>query len=83
MNCSLNEKWNGIECTCVDGWFRINGTCATCQVGMFYNSTAKICQSLCGVNEVIVNGTNCICKENFYRINKVCSQCPAGTGFRT
>lgn len=41
--CKKNEGWNGKECACVTGFFKIGGVCQTCDANSYYNGNDCIC----------------------------------------
>ncbi len=53
-----------------------------CAPGTVYNSSSKVCESICKFNEVWNSGS-CVCKSNFYRIGSNCLQCRNGTGYNS
>lgn len=41
--CKEREAWNGKECACKTGFFKINGECLTCDPNSYYNGATCVC----------------------------------------
>lgn len=66
--CGPNEYWCGGVCTCVNGYYKINGQCVPVQPTY-----------VCPFNSES-NGVNCVCKQGYYPVVPgACEKCPSGT----
>ncbi len=43
-NCPVNETITNGKCDCVEGTYRVSGTCSVCKNGEFYNNQTQVCK---------------------------------------
>lgn len=44
QRCLPNEMWNGMECICEAGYYRIRGRCQTCDENSVYDGENCLCK---------------------------------------
>ncbi len=83
-NSLINQNKDSCICPPSTTFDDVAIVCANieCVPGTVYNSSLKLCESICKVNQVWNSGS-CVCKSNFYRIGSNCLQCQNGTGYNS
>lgn len=72
-----NEKYSYGQCICLEGYFRIRGSCASCPLGTRFNGTD--CESICSVNGFYdLTSSSCKCNPGFHSIHGRCISCAQG-----
>lgn len=79
-DCGENAVYRYGTCTCKDGYYPINGVCATCPEDRYYDYYLRTCEPLCGGNSYYSNG-RCFCLEGYVIIGGKCNKCAYGSRY--